>query len=59
MLKRKYGGGFFRLHPCRSFLEFHYPLLMAGGAKMTALAGEGKKILVVKVFALHLGIAIV
>jgi hypothetical protein len=57
MLKMKYGRGFFRLHPCRSFLEFHYQLLIAGGIT-TALAGEVKKILVVTVFALHPGIAI-
>ena len=25
------------------FPEFHHPLLMAGGAEMTALAGEGQK----------------
>jgi hypothetical protein len=28
---------------------------MTGGARMTALAGEGKKILVVAVFTLHSG----
>jgi hypothetical protein len=32
---------------------------MAGGAKMTALAGEGKNVLVVAVFARHPGKAIV
>jgi len=32
---------------------------MAGGAKMTALAGEGMKILVVAVFTLHTGEAVV
>ena len=30
--------------------EFHHPLLMAGRAKMTTLAGEGQKVLVVAVF---------
>jgi hypothetical protein len=35
-------------HMCTEPLsEFHHPLLMAGGEKMTTLAGEGQKVLVV------------
>jgi hypothetical protein len=41
------------------FPEFHHPLLVTGGTKMTALAGKGKKILVVAVFIFHPGKAIV
>jgi hypothetical protein len=47
-------------HICTEpFPEFRHPLLMEGGAKMTALAGEGKKILVVAVFTLHPGKTVV
>jgi hypothetical protein len=31
------------------FPEFHHPLLMAGGAEMKALAGEGQKIFMVAI----------
>jgi hypothetical protein len=41
------------------FPEFHHPLLMAGGAEMTALAGEGQKIFMVAIPALHPGKAVV
>ena len=41
------------------FPEFHHPLLVTGGTKMMALAGKGKKILVVAVFTFHPGKAIV
>ena len=37
------------------FPEFHHPLLMAGGTEMTALAGEGQKIFMVAIPALHPG----
>jgi len=33
--------------------EFHYPLLMAGGAKMATLAGKGQQIFMTAVFAFH------
>jgi len=33
--------------------EFYDPLLVAGGAEMAAIAGEGQKILMVAVFAFH------
>jgi hypothetical protein len=38
--------------------EFHHPLLVAGGAEMSAFAGEGQKELVVAVSAFHAGKAI-
>jgi hypothetical protein len=41
------------------FPEFHHPLLMAGGTEMTALTGEGQKIFVVAIPALHPGKAVV
>ena len=41
------------------FPEFHHPLLMAGGTEMTALAGEGQKIFMVAIPALHPGKAVV
>ena len=41
------------------FSEFHHPLLMAGGTEMTALAGEGQKIFMVAIPALHPGKAVV
>ena len=37
------------------FPEFHHPLLMARGTEMTALAGEGQKIFMVAIPALHPG----
>jgi hypothetical protein len=37
------------------FPEFHDPLLMAGGTKMTALVGEGQKIFMVAMAAFHSG----
>jgi hypothetical protein len=39
--------------------EFHHPLLMAGGTEMAALAGEGQKMLMVAIPALHPGKAVV
>jgi len=39
--------------------EFHYPLLMAGGAKMATLAGKGQQIFMTAVFAFHTGKAVV
>jgi hypothetical protein len=41
------------------FPEFHHPLLMAGRTEMTALAGEGQKIFMVAIPALHPGKAVV
>jgi hypothetical protein len=41
------------------FPEFDDPLLMAGGTEMTALAGEGQKIFMVAIPALHPGKAVV
>jgi hypothetical protein len=41
------------------FPEFHHPLLMAGRTEMTALAGEGEKIFMVAIPALHPGKAVV
>jgi hypothetical protein len=41
------------------FPEFHHPLLMAGGAEMSALAGESQKICMVTIPALHPGKAVV
>jgi len=41
------------------FPEFHHPLLMAGGTEMAALAGEGQKIFMVTIPALHPGKAVV
>jgi hypothetical protein len=43
----------------KTFPEFHHPLLMAGGTEMTALTGEGQKIFVVAIPALHPGKAVV
>ena len=37
------------------FPEFHHPLLMAGGAEMTPLAGECQEVFVAAVFAFHTG----
>jgi hypothetical protein len=54
--------------PVRNFLEdihaqplpeFHHPLLMAGGAEMTPLAGECQEVFVAAIFALHTGKAVV
>ncbi len=41
------------------FPEFHHPLLMTGGTEMTALTGEGQKIFMVAIPALHPGKAVV
>jgi len=41
------------------FPEFHYPLLMAGGAKMATLAGKRQQIFMAAVFAFHAGKAVV
>jgi len=35
-------GNLFEYIHAQPFPEFHHPLLMAGGAEMTALAGEAK-----------------
>jgi hypothetical protein len=40
------------------FPEFHHPLLMAGGTEMTALTGEGQKIFMLAIPALHPGKAV-
>ena len=37
------------------FPEFHYALLIAGGAEMTPLAGECQGVFVAAVFAFHTG----
>jgi hypothetical protein len=37
------------------FPEFHHPLLVAGWAEMTALAGECQQIFMAAVFAFHTG----
>ena len=34
------------------FAEFHHPLLVAGGAEVTALAGEGQQVLVAAILSL-------
>jgi hypothetical protein len=39
--------------------KLHHPFLMAGGAKMAALAGEGKKIIVIAALAFQTGKAAV
>jgi hypothetical protein len=41
------------------FPEFHQALLMTGGTEMAALAGEGQKIFMVAMPALHPGKAVV
>ena len=41
-------GNLFEYIHAQPLPEFHHPLLMAGGAEMTALAGEGQKILMYK-----------
>lgn len=41
------------------FPEFHHPLLMAGWAEMTALAGEGRKIFMAAIPGLYPGKAVV
>ena len=52
-------GNLFEHLGTEPFAEFHHPLLMAGGAEMTALAGEGQEILLVAIPALHPGKAVV
>ena len=41
------------------FPEFHHPLLVTGGAKMTPLAGEGQQVFMAAVFVFHTGKAVV
>lgn len=41
------------------FPELHHPLLVAGEAKMPALAGESQKVLIAAIFAFHTGKAVV
>jgi hypothetical protein len=41
------------------FPEFHHALLMAGGAEVTALAGEGEQVFMAAVFAFDTGKAVV
>jgi hypothetical protein len=41
------------------FPEFHHPLLMAGGAEMTALARKCQEIFMAAVFAFHTGKTVV
>jgi hypothetical protein len=52
-------GNFLEQMGTEPFPEFHHPLLMAGGTEMTALAGEGQKIFMVAIPALHPGKAVV
>jgi hypothetical protein len=52
-------GNLFEDIHAQPFPEFHHPLLMAGGAEMTALAGESQKIFMVTVTALRAGKAVV
>ena len=41
------------------FPKFHHPLLMAGGAEVAALAGEGQEIFMLAIRAFHPGKAVV
>ncbi len=52
-------GNFLEHMGTEPFPEFHHPLLMAGGTEMTALAGEGQKVFMVAIPALHPGKAAV
>ena len=60
MLKTKCRWGtFLRTSAQTPFPEFHYPLLMARGTEMTALAREGQKIFMAAIPAFYPGKAVV